>query len=76
MFLGLPIVIFLALPDWLADVLLFLTELWKIIIEGITQFELAITTSFFLQILVGVALLFVGFKVIRKIIGLIKSFGA
>ena len=67
---------FLALPAWVAEVLLFLTQLWAVIIEALTQFEAAISASFFLQIMIGVALLMVGFKVIRKIVGLIKSFGA
>jgi len=67
---------FLVLPVWVADVLAFITQLWVVIVEAIGQFEAAILASFFLQIMIGVALLMVGFKVIRKIVGLIKSFGA
>ena len=67
---------FLILPVWVVDALAFITQLWVIIIEALTNFEAMILASFFLQMLIGIALLFVGFKVIRKIVGLIKSFGS
>jgi len=64
------------LPDWVTDALAFITQLWTVVTEAFTNLEAAIAASFLLQILVGITLLFLSFKVVNKIVGIIKRIGA
>jgi len=71
-----PFVMFGVIPDWVTDALAFITQLWVVVTELFTNLEAAIAASFLLQMLVGITLVFISFKVVAKIVSLVKRIGA